>query len=138
MHISLESSWCWLSFPHKKKSGEMKTQSSSGSWVEFCLPRPTFGGWTFSGLFILFKNTWGRWGWRRHPPRAPFRGQFWQIKKNKKSDFFSSFFYIFLFVFYFLSFFSGLFCFILFITLWGRWQCRRRSPWHLFWGNFEK
>ena len=67
-----------------QKSADLKTQSSSGSWVGRVLLTPSnIYLWTFIGLFwfILFLRMCTASPW------APFWGQFRKIKKKKLSDF---------------------------------------------------
>ena len=125
-----------LSFESSIES-DLKTQSSSGSWVErVLLTPPNIGGWTFSG-FILVKNT-------LRALRRPLVHLLWgKIIKKKIVRFCCCCFFL-VFVFDFLDFldFFSFFSVASSVsssskTLLGHWKCWRRLPWHFF-GQFRK
>ena len=137
MHISLESSWCWLSYPHKKiwwdenLIFQWQLSMTDFAYHDQHLEDELSAATSASSSS---KTLWGRWGCRRRSPWAPFRGQFRNIIKINCLIFllfFKNFFVDFLFFFQrplrlhlLQKHFVGV----------DKWQCRR----HLFWGNFEK
>ena len=118
-----------------QKLTDLKTQSSSGSWVERGLLTPSNIG--SSNIYIwTFTITLRMW---TASPWAPFWGQFWKIKKKILSDFVVvHFFMIFRFFLDFSSFFQRP---LLLHPLQKHFQGVDNvdgTPWHLFWDNFEK
>ena len=94
-----------------QKSADLKTQSSSGSWVERVLLTPSnIYLWTSSFALSSSKTLWGGWGCVQRPLGHHFGGNFEKLKKNILSDFVVVNFFLFCYDFLdfldFLSFFQ--------------------------------
>ena len=124
-----------------QKSADLKTQSSSGSWVERVLLTPyQHRRMNFQWPLLLNplkKTLWGRWGCRRRPLVHLFGDNFEKLKQKNFVWFFLSDFFLFFRFFWLFIFFSVASSVSSSSkTLWRRWKFLWRPHWHFFGGNF--